>query len=98
VRSERLPLLFHCSAGRDRTGIGAALLLTVFGVPRQIVIADHLATNRVRKRDARCRRARPTISASPAWRAPAGHGSLEAVLENGLDPAPLARMRATLLE
>jgi hypothetical protein len=67
-------------------------------VPRETVIADHLATNRASKRDVRCRRARPTIFASPAWRAPAGHGSLEAVLENGLDPAPLARLRATLLQ
>ena len=33
-------------------------------------------------------------------RAVAGYGSLEALLENGLglDPSPLARMRATLLE
>jgi hypothetical protein len=39
-----------------------------------------------------------TRVAAGHWRAPAGHGSLEAVLENGLDPAPLARLRATLLE
>ena len=51
MRSERLPLLFHCSAGRDRTGFGAVLVLTAFGVSREIVIADYLATNRIWKRE-----------------------------------------------
>ncbi len=30
------PLLFHCSAGKDRTGFGAALILTALGVPREV--------------------------------------------------------------
>jgi protein-tyrosine phosphatase len=42
----RLPLLFHCSAGKDRTGFGAAILLTALGIPRQVIIEDYLATNR----------------------------------------------------
>jgi len=41
------PLLFHCSAGKDRTGIGAALLLTALGVDRETVIADYTASERV---------------------------------------------------
>lgn len=40
------PLAFNCSAGKDRTGIAAALLLTALGVPRATVIEDYLATNR----------------------------------------------------
>ena len=36
------PLLFHCSAGKDRTGIGAALLLSALGVSREIVIEDYM--------------------------------------------------------
>jgi protein-tyrosine phosphatase len=40
------PLAFNCSAGKDRTGIAAALLLTALGVPRQTVIDDYLLTNR----------------------------------------------------
>ena len=40
------PLAFHCSAGRDRTGIAAALVLTALGVPRETVIQDYLLTNR----------------------------------------------------
>ncbi len=41
------PLLFHCSAGKDRTGFGAALILTALGVPREAVMADYLASNRL---------------------------------------------------
>lgn len=38
-------LLFHCSAGQDRTGIAAALILTALGVDRATIIADyHLST------------------------------------------------------
>lgn len=39
------PLAFNCSAGKDRTGVAAALLLTALGVPRETVIADYLLTN-----------------------------------------------------
>ena len=39
------PLAFNCSAGKDRTGIAAALLLTALGVPRATVIEDYLLTN-----------------------------------------------------
>lgn len=40
------PLAFNCSAGKDRTGVAAALLLTALGVPRETVIQDYLLTNR----------------------------------------------------
>ena len=45
------PLLFHCSAGKDRTGFGAALLLTALGVAWDDVVADYLATNRLWRRE-----------------------------------------------
>ena len=35
-----LPLLFHCAAGKDRSGVMAAMLLTLLGVDRATVIAD----------------------------------------------------------
>lgn len=35
------PLAFNCSAGKDRTGVGAALLLTVLGVPRETIVHDY---------------------------------------------------------
>ncbi|MEU7894341.1 tyrosine-protein phosphatase [Nonomuraea sp. NPDC049152] len=37
--------LMHCTAGKDRTGWGVALLLTVLGVDRRTVMADYLASN-----------------------------------------------------
>jgi protein-tyrosine phosphatase len=40
-----LPLLFHCTAGKDRAGFGAALALLAVGVPRETVMADYLLTN-----------------------------------------------------
>lgn len=36
------PLLFHCSAGKDRTGIAAALLLAALGVDRETIMEDYL--------------------------------------------------------
>jgi len=41
-----VPLLFHCAVGKDRTGIAAAFLLDVLGVPREVVVADYLLTER----------------------------------------------------
>ncbi len=112
LREERLPLLFHCSAGKDRTGFGAALLLTALGVPRETVIADYLATNRIWKRehalppgtpadvrDTLLTAHRPLLEAALDL-AVSTHGSLDALLVDGLglDPPRLARLRATLLE
>ncbi|MDH6576280.1 tyrosine-protein phosphatase [Kitasatospora sp. MAP5-34] len=39
------PVLFHCSAGKDRTGWVAALMLTALGVDRETVFEDYLLTN-----------------------------------------------------
>ncbi len=36
------PALFHCSAGKDRTGVLAAVLLGVLGVPDEIIVADYV--------------------------------------------------------
>ena len=41
-------LLFHCAGGRDRAGVGAALVLLTVGVDRETVIADYLLTNDAR--------------------------------------------------
>ncbi|WP_404478238.1 tyrosine-protein phosphatase [Novosphingobium sp. BL-52-GroH] len=54
------PLAFNCSAGKDRTGIAAALLLTALGVPRATVIEDYLLTNRYL--DAKALLAKPSAS------------------------------------
>ncbi len=38
---DALPAVFHCSAGKDRTGILAALVLGFLGVPRQVIVEDY---------------------------------------------------------
>lgn len=40
------PTLYHCSAGKDRTGVFSAVLLLLLGVPRETVFEDYLLTNR----------------------------------------------------
>jgi protein-tyrosine phosphatase len=42
-------LVFHCTAGKDRTGIGAALLLYSLGVPYETIMQDYLASNYYRQ-------------------------------------------------
>ena len=40
-----VPALIHCTAGKDRTGFVCATLLSLLGVPREIIYADYLLTN-----------------------------------------------------
>jgi len=40
----RLPLVFHCAAGKDRTGVLAALVLGILGVDADVIVADYLIT------------------------------------------------------
>ncbi len=42
---DSLPVLFHCTAGKDRTGFVAAAILKFLGVPDDVVFADYLLTN-----------------------------------------------------
>jgi protein-tyrosine phosphatase len=44
------PLVFHCTAGKDRTGLAAALILHALEVPREVVVEDFLLTNTVYRR------------------------------------------------
>jgi len=41
----KLPALFHCTTGKDRTGWAAAALLTLLDVPRETVMKDYLRSN-----------------------------------------------------
>jgi len=46
---ERLPAVFHCHGGKDRTGITAALFLRALGVDDETVLDDYEATRHYRK-------------------------------------------------
>ena len=45
TRSVDEGVIFHCSAGKDRTGLLAAFVLTALGVDREYVIADYGASD-----------------------------------------------------
>ena len=49
VKENKTPLLFHCSAGKDRTGVAAALLLLALGIPRDTIVYDYLLTQEASK-------------------------------------------------
>lgn len=68
------PVLFHCTAGKDRTGVAAALILTALGVPRDVIIRDYLATAALWQPDDRLKAQMPA----------AAHGAVF-----GVDPAYL---------
>lgn len=41
---ERLPLLFHCAAGKDRTGLATAYILFALGVSKEEVLKNYMAS------------------------------------------------------
>jgi len=106
------PLVFHCTAGKDRTGFASALLLTLLGVPWDDVMEDYLRTNdlwtghvgRYPELDIDTRAAiiearRPYLEAAFAV-VRDDFGSSEAFAEKalGLDAKARERLRADLLE
>jgi len=46
------PLVFHCTQGKDRAGISAAVLLSALGVPWETVLEDYLLSNELRREQA----------------------------------------------
>ena len=45
ANKDSLPVVLHCTAGKDRTGVSTAFLLSVLGVSRDLIEADYLLTN-----------------------------------------------------
>jgi protein-tyrosine phosphatase len=45
LKQDKLPLLYHCTAGKDRTGVFSAVLLLTLGVPEETVLADYHLTD-----------------------------------------------------
>jgi protein-tyrosine phosphatase len=112
LQPERHALLLHCSAGKDRTGLGAALILTALGASRATVLEDYTATDRLWRRDYALPPGTPRPLADALYAthpelleaaleaAIESHGSLPLLLEQGLglDAPRLARLRDLLLE
>jgi protein-tyrosine phosphatase len=48
---DHAPLVIHCTAGKDRTGFAAALILHALDVPDEVITDDYLLTNRFYRRD-----------------------------------------------
>jgi protein-tyrosine phosphatase len=106
------PLVFHCTAGKDRTGFASALLLTLLGVHWDDVVEDYLRTNElwtghvgrypeldIDTRAAIVEARRPYLEAAFAA-VRDDHGSVEAFAEKalGIDAAARERLKAELLE
>jgi protein-tyrosine phosphatase len=62
------PTVFHCTAGKDRTGFAAALVLHALGAPRQEVMRDYLLTNERLKMPELARNRLPPEASSVLWR------------------------------
>jgi len=104
--------VIHCTAGKDRTGVAAMLLLSALGVEEEVIHHDYLATNRLWRRDAEVSAGLPPVvadtllSVQPAFLEAAyeaihsGWGSIDAYLHQqlGLDDARMAVLRARLVE
>ena len=53
LETENGAVLYHCTQGKDRTGVASALLLAALGANRETIVADFDATNRVYDKDVR---------------------------------------------
>lgn len=106
------PLVFHCTAGKDRTGFAAALVQRALGVSHDDVLHDYLLTNGRLKPPGALRYGLTLEVAQVLWRVQPeflhasfeavdqAYGGLEAYLRDGLElRAPeLERLRALYLE
>ncbi len=106
------PLVFHCTAGKDRTGFAAALILRALGVPQDVVLQDYLLTNGLYRRPAVVESTAPQEVLDVIWRVQAGfldaafevlerdHGGLAPYLARqlGLGDAAQARLAQLYLQ
>jgi protein-tyrosine phosphatase len=106
------PVVFHCTAGKDRTGFAAALLLSALGADRDTVMADYLLTNQLYRRSPLIKTEGPAHVVDVLWRVQPAF--LDAALDTverefggmgrylqgpmGLGQPELSRLRERLLE
>jgi protein-tyrosine phosphatase len=101
--ADEAPLVFHCTAGKDRTGIAAALILLALGVPMATVRQDFLLTNRHFQPPALARSGLPPDVLEVLWKVQEGfldaaleaierdHGGVDRYLAQRLALGPAAR-------
>jgi protein-tyrosine phosphatase len=106
------PQVFHCTAGKDRTGFAAALLLSALGVERATIEHDYLLTNQLYRRDPRLEgkghphvmqvlwQVQPEFLHAAFEAVDAQHGGMTDYLHGaiGLSPQELTELRKLLLE
>ena len=51
LEGRRVPVLFHCSGGKDRTGVAAMLILLALGASDETICADFVQSNTCRKEE-----------------------------------------------
>jgi protein-tyrosine phosphatase len=105
------PVVFHCTAGKDRTGFAAALVLLALGVSRDVVEQDYLITNRVFQQPPAAQGGLSAEVLAVLWRVQPGflhaalqlvdsdHGGVERYLDQrlGLDAAARRRLAGRYL-
>ncbi|RYE42556.1 MAG: tyrosine-protein phosphatase [Hyphomicrobiales bacterium] len=103
------PLVFHCTAGKDRTGFAAALILSALGVPRDVVMQDYLLTNSLYVRPAHMASGTPEEVLNVLWRVQEGflqaaleavdndHGGMQRYLQDRLHVGPAEQERLAAL-
>jgi protein-tyrosine phosphatase len=103
------PTVFHCTAGKDRTGFAAALLLRALDTPEDEVLADYMLTNERLAMPPASRHGLPPEVMGVLWRVredflraafnevDAVHGSLDAYLREGLGLREAERERLRVL-
>jgi protein-tyrosine phosphatase len=52
LRNDELSVLYHCTEGKDRTGLVTALLLLTLGASKEDILKDYLYTNKVNRKKA----------------------------------------------
>jgi protein-tyrosine phosphatase len=106
------PQVFHCTAGKDRTGFAAALLLSALGVDRDTIEHDYLLTNQLYRRDPRLEgkghphvmqvlwQVQPEFLHAAFDTVDTQHGGIRDYLHGaiGLSPQELAELKRMLLE
>ncbi len=109
---EPTPQVFHCTAGKDRTGFAAALLMSALGVDRATIEQDYLLTNQLYRRDPNIEGKGPLHVMKVLWGVQPAflhaaletvdqqHGGMTAYLHGaiGLSTQDVAALRALLLE